>query len=250
VTAPSDAFKQPPRRRAERLSVAVVTELVELIVTGQLAQGELLPPEGPLSEHFGVSRTVIRESAKQLEEKGLLIVSQGRGTQVARFGSWNMLDPVVLSALIDNDETLGVLEELTIARGNLEAAMAGAVAANRTPEELTRIEQALQVMRQTQHETDSFNEADVVFHLTVMELSGNRLAENITKRLFRRALESTRYHGMQYEGAFSSTLDQHAVIVDAIARQDVAAAEQAMRDHIIGSWQRRRFDPARDKPER
>jgi len=242
MTAASHGFGLPPRRRAERLSVAVVAELVELIVTGQLAEGTLLPPEGPLSEHFGVSRTVIRESAKRLEEKGLLIVSQGRGTQVARSGAWNMLDPVVLSALIDNDESLGVLDELTVVRGNLEAAMAGAVAAGRTPAELTRIEQALQVMRQTQHESDSFNEADVVFHLTVMELSRNRLAENITKCLYRRALESKRYRGMQYEGAFKSTLDQHAVVVDAIARQDVAAAEKAMRDHIIGSWQQRRLD--------
>src|SRR5689334_8716740 len=249
MTAPPDAFAAPLRRRPDRLSVAVVLELVELIVTGQLAEGALLPPEGPLSEHFGVSRTVIRESAKRLEEKGLLIVSQGRGTQVAPSGSWNMLDPVVLSALIDNDESLGVLDELTVVRGNLEAAMAGAVAANRTPEELSRIEQALQVMRQTQHESDSFNEADVVFHLTVMELSGNRLAENITKRLYRRALESKRYHGMQYKGAFGSTLDQHARVVDAIARQDAAAAEAAMRDHIIGSWQQRRIGPSRGDAE-
>ncbi|MGA5299691.1 FadR/GntR family transcriptional regulator [Nucisporomicrobium flavum] len=250
MTAQPDAFKLPPRRRAERLSVAVVTELVELIVTGQLAEGQLLPPEGPLSEHFGVSRTVIRESAKRLEEKGLVIISQGRGTQVARSGSWNMLDPIVLSALIDNDESLGVLDELTVVRGNLEAAMAGALAAHRTAEELTRVEHALQVMRDMQHESDSFRQADVVFHLTVMELSRNRLAENITKRLYRRALESTRYHGMGYEGAFSSTIDQHAVVVDAIARQDVAAAEQAMRDHIIGSWQQRRFGPSPDGEKR
>jgi DNA-binding FadR family transcriptional regulator len=242
MTAASDGFKLPVRQRAERLGVAVVSELVELIVTGQLAEGAVLPPEGPLSEHFGVSRTVIRESAKRLEEKGLLIVSQGRGTQVTRSGSWNMLDPVVLSALIDNDESLGVLDELTVVRGNLEAAMAGAVAADRTAEELARLEQALEVMRQTQHESDSFNEADVVFHLTVMELSGNRLAENITKRLYRRALESKRYRGMRYEGAFGSTLDQHARVVDAIARQDAPAAEAAMRDHIIGSWRQRRFE--------
>ncbi|GAA0586827.1 FadR/GntR family transcriptional regulator [Paractinoplanes ferrugineus] len=243
MTAQPNAFDLPPRRRAERLSVAVVTELVELIVTGQLAEGALLPPEGPLSDHFGVSRTVIREAAKRLEEKGLLIISQGRGTQVAQSGSWNMLDPIVLSALIDNDESLGVLDELTVVRGNLEAAMAGTVAGLRTAEELTRIEHALQVMREMQHESDSFRQADVVFHLTVMELSRNRLAENITKRLYRRALESNRYQGMTYEGAFSSTLDQHAVVVDAIARQDIPAAEQAMRDHIIGSWQRRRFAP-------
>jgi DNA-binding FadR family transcriptional regulator len=247
MTARPDAFALPPRRRAERLSVAVVTELVELIVTAQLAEGELLPPEGPLSEHFGVSRTVIREAAKRLEEKGLVIIAQGRGTQVARSGSWNMLDPVVLSALIDNDESLGILDELTVVRGNLESAMAGEVAASRTPEALARIEHALGVMREMQQESDSFRQADVVFHLTVMELSGNRLAENIAKRLYRRALESARYQGVGYEGAFHSTLDDHARVVDAIARQDVAAAERTMRDHIIGSWQQRRFPSPPEK---
>jgi DNA-binding FadR family transcriptional regulator len=229
--------------------VAVVSELVELIVTGKLAEGELLPPEGPLSEHFGVSRTVIRESIKRLEEKGLILVAQGRGTQVARSGSWNMLDPIVLSAFIDNDESLGVLDELTIVRGNLESAMAGAVATRRTAEELTRIEHALDTMRETQHESDSFRQADVVFHFTVMELSGNRLAENITKRLYRRALESSRYHGVGYEGAFHSTVAEHAAVVDAISRQDPEAAERAMRDHILVSWQRRRFERRPGEPE-
>lgn len=234
-------FTLPPRRPANRLGVAVVSELVELIVTGEIAEGALLPPEGPLSEHFGVSRTVIRESVKRLEEKGLVVVAQGRGTQVARAGNWNMLDPIVLSALIDNDESLGILDELTVVRGHLEAAMAGAVAKRHTAEGLTRIEHALESMREMQHESDSFRQEDVVFHFTIMELSRNRLAENIAKRLYRRALESSRYHGMGYEGAFEGTLDEHTHVFDAITRQDVEAAERAMREHIINSWQRRRF---------
>ncbi|WFE34660.1 FCD domain-containing protein [Micromonospora sp. WMMD975] len=249
MTARVDGFAFPPRRPAERLGVAVVSELVELVVTGQLGEGEMLPPEGPLSEHFGVSRTVIRESVKRLEEKGLVVVSQGRGTQVARVGSWNMLDPFVLSALIDNDESLGVLDELTVVRGSLEGAMAGTLASRRTTEELTRVEHALAAMREIRHETDSFRQADVVFHFTVMELSRNRLAENICKRLYRRALESSRYHGLKYESAFESTLDEHARVVDAISRQDVAGAERAMRDHIVGSWQRRRFQGPPEEPE-
>lgn len=241
MTAQRDVFALPPRRPAARLGVAVVSELVELIVTGEIAEGQLLPPEGPLSEHFGVSRTIIRESVKRLEEKGLVVVAQGRGTQVARSGSWNMLDPIVLSAFIDNDESLGILDELTVVRGSLEAAMAGAVAGQRTDEELTRIEHALTAMREAQHESDSFRQADVVFHFTVMELSRNRLAENIAKRLYRRALESSRYHGLGYEGAFQSTLDEHAQVVEAISKQHVEAAERAMREHIVESWQRRRF---------
>ena len=188
----------PPRRRPERLGVAVTNELVELIVTGEIPEGGLLPPEGPLSEHFGVSRTVIRESVKRLEEKGLVVVAQGRGTQVARSGSWNMLDPIILSALIDSDESLGILDELTIVRSSLESAMAGTVAASHTPEELARIEHVLDAMREMRQESDAFRQEDVVFHFTVMEISRNRLAENITKRLYRRALESNRYHGLGY----------------------------------------------------
>jgi DNA-binding FadR family transcriptional regulator len=249
MTAPGGAFALPSRRPAERLGVAVVSELVELIVTAEIAEGELLPPEGPLSEHFGVSRTVIRESAKRLEEKGLVVVAQGRGTQVARSGSWNMLDPVVLSALIDNDESLGILDELTIVRGSLESAMAGTVATRRSAEELTRVEHTLEAMREMQHDSDSFRQADVVFHLTIMELSRNRLAENIAKRLYLRALESSRYQGMGYQDAFRSTLQEHALVVEAISRQDVPAAEQAMRDHIFNSWQRRRFQARREEPE-
>ena len=83
----------------------------------------------------------------------------------------------------------------------------------------------------------------MVFHLTVMELSRNHLAENIAKRLYLRALESKRFHGLGYENAFQSTLDEHATVVEAIGRQDATAAEEAMRHHIITSWQRRRFEP-------
>jgi DNA-binding FadR family transcriptional regulator len=249
VTGQANPFAFPSRRPAERLGVAVVAELVELIVTGEIAEGELLPPEGPLSEHFGVSRTVLRESVKRLEEKGLVVVAQGRGTQVARSGSWNMLDPVVLSAFIDNDQTLGILDELTIVRANLESAMAGTVATRHTAEELARIEHALEAMRETHHDSDSSRQADVVFHLTIMELSRNRLAENVAKRLYLRALESSRYQGMGYEGAFESTLDEHALVVDAISRRDVDAAERTMRDHIVKSWQRRRFEAPQEKPE-
>jgi DNA-binding FadR family transcriptional regulator len=230
-----------PQRPSERLGISVVRELVELIVTGALKEGELLPPEVPLSDHFGVSRTVIRESVKRLEEKGLLVVAQGRGTQVARFGSWNMLDPVVLSALIDNDESLGILDQLSVVRANLESAMAGEVASRRSSDELLRLQHALLTMRETKFESDASRQADVVFHFTVMELSRNRLAENIAKNLYRRALESARYQGAGYERAFESTLEEHAAVLEAISNQDVEGAERAMRTHILGAWQSRRL---------
>jgi DNA-binding FadR family transcriptional regulator len=234
------ALLRPRRLPVGRLGVSVVAELVDLIVTGRLKEGDLLPPEGPLSEHFGVSRTVLRESVKRLEEKGLVTVSQGRGTQVRAPGYWNMLDPVVLSALIDNDESLGVLDELTIVRASLESAMAGAAAGSHTADELRRLENALTAMRESESETDSFRQADVIFHYAVMEISGNRLAENIAKQIYKRAVESSRYQGINPPDAVALTLKEHEAIVKAIARNDVAAAEKAMLAHIHVAWERRR----------
>jgi DNA-binding FadR family transcriptional regulator len=234
-----------PRLPAARLGVAVVSDLVARIVTGEFEEDELLPPEQQLCDHFGVSRTVLRESVKRLEEKGLVVVAQGRGTQVTRSGSWNMLDPVVLSALIDHDDSLGVLDELTIVRGSLEASMAGAVATNRSDEELLRLQHALDAMLATEHDSDSFRQADVVFHFAIMDISRNRLAESIAKRLYRRALESTRFHGMPHVGAYELTLQEHTNVVDAIEKGDAAGAERAMRDHIHHAWERRRIPTAR-----
>ncbi len=246
---PVPASRLIPRRLpVGRLGVAVVAELVELIVTGQLQEGDLLPPEGPLSELFGVSRTVLRESVKRLEEKGLVTVSPGRGTQVRAPGYWNMLDPVVLSALIDNDESLGVLDELTVVRASLESAMAGAVAESHSPEELRRLQNALTTMRESEAETDSFRQADVIFHYALMEISGNRLAENIAKQVYKRAVDSSRYQGINPPDAVALTLEEHAAIVDAIQRHDVGAAERAMRDHISGSWERRRLADHAPRP--
>ncbi|WP_349899148.1 FadR/GntR family transcriptional regulator [Parafrigoribacterium soli] len=241
IDLPSPAGLIPRRAPAERLGVAVVGELVELIVTGQLSEGDMLPPEGPLSEHFGVSRTVLRESVKRLEEKGLVIVAQGRGTQVNAPGYWHMLDPVVLSALIDNDQSLGVLDELTVVRASLESVMAGAVAESHSQEELRRLENALTAMRESEAETDSFRQADVIFHYAMMEISRNRLAENIAKHLYKRAVESSRYQGINTPDAVSLTLAEHAAVVDAVAKGDARAAEKAMSEHIHTSWERRRL---------
>jgi len=125
--------------------------------------------------------------------------------------------------------------------------MAREVASSRNAEELRRLQNALTAMRESEFETDSFRQADVVFHYALMEISGNRLAENIAKHLYKRAVESSRYQGINPPDAVALTLQEHAAIVDAIARHDSDAAEKAMLDHIQVSWERRRL---RDTPKR
>jgi DNA-binding FadR family transcriptional regulator len=230
-----------------RLGVEVVRGLVTAIVTGEVEPGVTLPPEGVLAQQFGVSRTVLRESMKRLEEKGLVTVAQGRGTQVTQPTSWNVLDPVVLSAFIDNDDSLGVLDELSVVRASLEASMAGATAAERTAEQLEELRSILARMQETVAGSEDFRQADIDFHLLVMDLSGNRLAQNIAKILFRRALESTRYQGVDGQDALTKTLAEHEQIYAAIAAGAPDAAAGAMHRHITDAWERRRLPTHRSR---
>lgn len=224
-----------------RMGVAVVEDLVGVIVSGELQPGDTLPPEGPLSQQFGVSRTVIRESMKRIEEKGLVTVAQGRGTQVQPTTSWNILDRVVLTALIAHDDSLGVLDELSVVRARLEGVMAGSTAAQANTEQLARLREQTERMRAAVHDSPGFRAADIAFHETVMQLSGNRLAESIARILFDRALESTRYHGIDPADSFQLTLREHEAVLAAIEARQADEAERLMNAHIIDSWQRRRL---------
>ncbi|MEO8261916.1 MAG: FadR/GntR family transcriptional regulator [Pseudolysinimonas sp.] len=230
---------------AARLGVAVVHDLVSAIVTGEVAPGETLPPEADLSAHFGVSRTVIRESVKRLEEKGLVTVAQGRGTLAQPSASWNILDPVVLSVLLENDSSLGVLDELATVRSALEGSMSAEVASRHSDADLEQLRAAYAHMAATIDDEDAYNQADFDFHALIMTLSGNRLAENITKILFQRARASQRFTGSPTAEMFRQTFLEHGRVLTAIESGDPTEAAAAMQNHIVVAWQRRRLPNAK-----
>lgn len=222
------------------LGVMVVHDLVTAIVTGEIKPGELLPTEAELTDHFGVSRTVIRESIKRLEEKGMIIVSQGRGTTVTDERHWNILDHVVMSALIENDATLGVLDELSSLRAELEAVMAREAAGRRTEAQLTELRAAMDHMRETIGDADASGEADIAFHGVIMGMSGHIITKGITRRLVDEAiLNSERFRGTGIE-ARRQTIIEHERIMEAINAGDADAAAATIREHITQAWARRR----------
>src|SRR3954447_17782349 len=84
-------------RRPANLASALAEDLVARIVSGQYPSGTVMPSEQALCESFSVSRTVVREAVKMLQEKGLVRVRRGSGTTVTPAVQWNMLDEFVLA---------------------------------------------------------------------------------------------------------------------------------------------------------
>src|SRR5688500_11988223 len=125
----ADASTSPVwTRRPANLAAAVTAELVDRLVRGVHPSGSPRRTEPLLCSTFSVSRTVIREAVKILQEKGLVQVRQGSGTTVTAPAMWNMLDELVLGATIAVDESLAILDDVVVTRRVLESDMADVAA--------------------------------------------------------------------------------------------------------------------------
>ncbi len=230
-----------PRTPTARFGTIVVHDLVTAIVVGDFAAGELLPSETELCDHFGVSRTVIRESIKRLEEKGMVSVAQGRGTVVTEQHDWNILDRVVLTVMIENDAELGILDEIATVRAELESGMADRAATRRDDAAIAKLLASHAQLEETITDADAFAASDVEFHAQVMAVAGDRLSQGIARTLTSRARDNARFYGVPGPEAMPLTVDEHRRILDAIIAGDGDTAAREMKEHITRAWERRRI---------
>jgi DNA-binding FadR family transcriptional regulator len=235
-------------RRPANLASAITAELVERIVRGVHPSGTSLPPEPALCETFAVSRTVVREAVKVLQEKGLVQVRQGAGTVVTPPETWNVLDELVLAAVIAEDHTLGVLDDLVITRRLLESDMAHVAARAADQETVERLRALVDLMDQLVGDVVAYRVHDQAFHDTVMRASGNRIARGVVRALESQVDNTAGYTGRTDRALCTASNQGHRRIYERIAAHDPVGAAEAMSRHITEAWLVRRSaagDPAR-----
>jgi DNA-binding FadR family transcriptional regulator len=227
-------------RRPASLSKAVTTELVGRIVRGVHPPGTVLPPEPALCVTFSVSRTVIREAVKVLQEKGLVQVRQGAGTMVTPPTTWNMLDEVVLTATVAEDDSLAVLDDLVVTRRLLESDMAHVAATAADQEVVDRLRALVDRMDQLVDDPVAYREQDRAFHDAVMRASGNRIARGVVRALESQVINTASYLGRSEPALCVASNRGHRAVCERIAARDPAGAASAMFTHITDAWLVRR----------
>ncbi|ONI92093.1 GntR family transcriptional regulator [Saccharothrix sp. ALI-22-I] len=230
-------------RRPTNLARAVTAELVGRIVRGVHPSGTSLPSEPTLGETFSVSRTVIREAVKILQEKGLVQVRQGAGTVITPSSMWNTLDELVLGAVIAEDETLGVLDDLVVTRRLLESDMAQVAARTADHDTIDRLRALVDRMDQLVDDPIAYREQDHAFHDTIMQASGNRIARGVVRSLESQVINTARYTGRSERALCVASNQGHRRIYERIAAHDPAGAAEAMFTHITEAWLVRRSAP-------
>lgn len=230
-------------RRPANLAKAVTAELVQRIVRGEHPPGAPLPPEPALCETFAVSRTVIREAVKILQEKGLVQVRQGAGTTVTPPARWNMLDEQVLAASINQDESLEILDDLVVTRRLLESDMAHVAARLATPDIVERLRTLVDRMDELVDDAGTYAEHDRAFHDVVMQASGNRIARGVVRGLESQVINTARYMGRTERALCVESNRGHRRVYERIADHDPRGAAEAMFTHITEAWLVRRTAP-------
>lgn len=206
----TDLTRLDPLSNRGSLVDQVRDSLHAAITAGVLDPGSRLR-EIPLSQHFGISTTPVREALRRLESEGLVQVQPRRGAVVVA------LDDEVVSDLYD-------------LRMVLETA--GARMAAAAPDlDLSGVYALMSQLETLVDGPESeFAHVDVALHRAVNDLSGNRELAEAAERVHRR-IQAVRVRSA-VPGRLRVAQDQHAEIVDALRRRDPDLAEAATRAHI------------------
>ncbi len=230
--------------RGRGLHGQLVQQLGQMIVSGDLGADRPLVPE-EIGQRFEVSRTVVRESLRVLEAKGLVSARPNVGTRVRPVSDWNLLDPDIIEWRAFGPQRDDQRRELSELRWTIEP-LAARLAAGHAREDIQqRLSDMVEIMGHALGQSDAltFSRADAEFHSLLIQIAGNRMLEHLSG-IVSAALQVSGGPVTGCDRPNEASLAQHARIVDAVAGGDGTAAENAMRQLLTVHPEVERVVPA------
>ena len=221
------------RIESKSLSVEVVSQVENLILSGVLNEGELLPGERELAEQFGISRPKVREALSQLADSKLVRVVANDGVYVARLGG-DVMSPALVALF--NRSANAIRDNLEYRRENegFASRLAAQRATDEDRSELRRLLEAIQAADEVQDNTLA-SELDMKLHHSIAFAAHNRTLTHMMTALYnlnRSSISYNRHELMNMEKVAEAIQQQHEDIVAAICQGKPAQAEKAAYTHI------------------
>ena len=206
----------------------IVAALEDEIVSARWPAGSKLPSERNLAEMLGVSRPMIREALRALNERGLINIYAGRGSFVRTHRPTD--NGASAELLVRRGEVTA--RHLIDARIMLESRAAELAALNRTDAQLAEMRKLLDAF-----DGVSVSESavlDLAFHESIAIASHNPVLQvmfgsikTLTHGIILRSLTDRHVTG--------AAMPLHDVIFNAIADRDAVAASRAMSEHLAAA---------------
>lgn len=157
------------------LTELFVQQIENMILSGELAVGEQLPPARDLSARMGVSRPVISAGLIELEKLGFVEIRPRQGAFVSDYRRKGTVETLVAIMRYNGGAMRGnEVTSLLQVRGALEKLCMELVIRNATDEELAGIAPLVAAIEQSES-PQAAAEAVYAFHHELAALSGNML---------------------------------------------------------------------------
>lgn len=201
---------------------AIVEALTKAIVEHRLHPGTKLV-EQKLADHFGVSRTLVRQALIRLSQNRLIRLEPARGAFVAA--------PSVAES-----------RQVFAVRRMLESEMTRAFVQDATPSRIKALEDHVAQERNAVTQGDVPKRTEMLgdFHVYMAQLMGNEVLAQVLGELISRCTLITLMY--QTASAAEHSSDEHTAIVNAILVRDEALAVQLMNTHLLHVEQNLTFD--------
>jgi DNA-binding FadR family transcriptional regulator len=218
-----------PANRGMNLTQQVADTLGNAIINGKYGPHNPVPSEAVLCEQMQVSRSAAREAVKSLAAKGLITSRARQGIRVLPQTEWNLFDADVLRWMRDSNPSLELLREFTELRVAIEPGAAMLAAQRQNINKISKIGLALRRMKQAETGLDDPLEADIAFHLSILDASDNRFFMQLGRIIDTTLRVSIRFTNMR-TGVRAGNHAEHKMIYDAIVDNNPSLASQSARN--------------------
>ena len=187
--------------------------ILQRIVSGEYPPGSRLV-ETRIAQELGVSQAPVREALRDLEQLGCIVHEPFRGCSVRAFSADELLEAFPVRAALE--------------------ALAARLAAERISEqELLRLAELLETMREAARRGDAHgqSQANASFHATIVRAARNVTLERQWALLepFSRTFLTVSQSGLD----LLALSERHIPILDALRARDPDAAAEAMHRHLM-----------------
>lgn len=211
-----------------RISEEVIGQLKESILMGRFKSGQKLPSERELTVEFNVSRAVIREAVRSLEQSGFLETRQGpAGGAFVTDLTFDQVGNAFLDLFLANKLSI---PELTQFRRYIEPEVARLAAMNINRASARLLEEAEEAeYLPDKSYPERMSKLTKVHHI-LAEICGNHFFEAVLKSVMNLTGEIVLAVDPDHKSLHGP--GEHRTIVDAVIAGDSHGASSAMSQHL------------------
>lgn len=200
-------------RRFRSLARLLTEELKTAVITGKLAPGERLSEE-QLAYSLNVGRVPLHEALRRLEAEGYVSFLPNHQIAVSRPTVEELREYYTIASVLE-----GLAARLAVERAR--------------PEELSRLRELHQLLREAYKKKDlgRYFEANSNFHHFIAEIAGNERLYHLIEQL-RHEIQKTRILSLHLPQRLDYSMREHGQILDAFLKKNPELAEAAVVKHL------------------